>query len=356
MYLYITEPCIAATTWLRPWLKSPRTPKLTRSSGMARCVCRYEQGVRKRNVCYCIVAYVYSHTLHTLVHPSRRAVCAGVSRVSESLIYSAAWCRMYILTPYTPRVCRNSCGARHGTSQPTLCRRMTTVCNSTCRQVLAWWTKYIYKEPNQPYGSTKEPCASAKEPWVSAGVVIGERQLVNGSVVVHTRLSRHLCVCKRATKYRSLLRKITYQQLSCRQESCRGQMRLRKSIEASSRSSFCHHLSHTYLYSPSTNESELCGRLDRRTAEMCARKMSTERRCRQQDYRDIFRKHISIVRWHTTVSSEVTFENRLPALPTRDDGYIFLRNGLIVFWHTKVSCEVTLQNGLPVLPTPTGHG
>ena len=255
MYLYITEPCIAATTWLRPWLKSPRTPKLTRSSGMARCVCRYEQGVRKRNVCYCIVAYVYSHTLHTLVHPPRRAVCAGVSRVWKSNIFCCMVSYVYSHTLHPP--CVQELLWRTPWNQSAnfvqaYDHRLQL--NLSTGRGLAWWTKYIYKEPNQPYGSTKEPCASAKEPWVSAGVVIGERQLVNGSVVVHTRLSRHLCVCKRATKYRSLLRKITYQQLSCRQESCRWQMRLRKSIEASSRSSFCRHLSHTYLYSPLAND------------------------------------------------------------------------------------------------------
>jgi len=110
-------------------------PTYPRSSGMAHCVCGCEEGVRKSNVFYCMMSCVCSHILHAFTHPAWRAVRAGMRRVSESLIYSTAWCRVYILTPVTPCECRNFCGARRGISQPTLCRRMITVCNSTCRQV-----------------------------------------------------------------------------------------------------------------------------------------------------------------------------------------------------------------------------
>jgi len=107
MYVYITGPCIAATTLLRPWLKSPKTPQLTRLSGMARCVCRYEEGVRKSHAFYCTVSYVYSHTLYTLAHPAWRTVYVGVRRVTESRMYSTAWCRVCIRTPYTPPFIRH---------------------------------------------------------------------------------------------------------------------------------------------------------------------------------------------------------------------------------------------------------
>jgi len=80
--------------------------------------------------------------------------------------------------------------------------------------------------PKEPYDSTKAPCASSKEPWVSARVVVCERQLVDGSVGVHKRRSR----------------------LLYRQESCRWHTCLRKTIESSSRSSFCHHLSQTFTH------------------------------------------------------------------------------------------------------------
>ena len=102
---------------------------------MAHCVRGCEEGDRKSNVFYCMMSCVCSHILHAFTHPAWRAVRAGMRRVSESLIYSTAWCRVYILTPVTPCECRNFCGARRGTSQPTLCRRMIIVCNSTCRQV-----------------------------------------------------------------------------------------------------------------------------------------------------------------------------------------------------------------------------
>ena len=42
------------------------------------------------------------HTIAIVSTPTQVSALAGVCRVSESLLYSTAWCGMYILTPYTP--------------------------------------------------------------------------------------------------------------------------------------------------------------------------------------------------------------------------------------------------------------
>jgi len=47
------------------------------------------------SVFYCMVSYVYSHTLHYT--PGR-----GVCRVSECHLYSSVYYRPCIRTPYTP--------------------------------------------------------------------------------------------------------------------------------------------------------------------------------------------------------------------------------------------------------------
>ena len=61
----------------------------------------YAQSVRRYSVFDCMESYVYSHTLHT---PRIVRIHVCVYRVTEGILYSTAWCLMFILTPYTHRV------------------------------------------------------------------------------------------------------------------------------------------------------------------------------------------------------------------------------------------------------------
>jgi len=90
-----------------------------------------------------------------LAHPAWCALCAGMSRVSESLMYSTAWWRMYILTPYTPSLIRR--GA--------LCVQVWTGCQKV-KCILLHGVVCIFSHPTHTRASVEACCVCRCEQGV----------------------------------------------------------------------------------------------------------------------------------------------------------------------------------------------
>jgi len=83
-----------------------------------------------------MVSYEHSHTLQRI---SKSPRSAGVYRVSESLMHSTAWCRMYFPTLYTSAppgvdrmLKRSFCTLLNGIVKIYVCQKSVCVCAYMC--------------------------------------------------------------------------------------------------------------------------------------------------------------------------------------------------------------------------------